>query len=352
MFFFFKDRRIPRCLQGGAFKLIDKAFLIGRSVVAPPFFCAPMAGITHSAYRRLTADFGGYGALFTEMLSARALIAENVARSPFTKRRPCEGRVFYQLRLTGSEDIGRVIDRLASLEPFGIDINLGCPAPEIRKGGGGIELFDNCEKLHVVLGAVRQYWKGILTVKCRLGKRSETWQETFVDRLKIIGESGVDAITVHPRFSDEKLKRKARWDLFPWIVSQTKLPVIANGDIVAATAPALGLLEPGGCKGLMIGRMAAVKPWIFREFGGETIKIDYLDVWTRFYEYVCEDFRPEKAVGRIKEFTAYFARNFIYGHELFRKVQSAPDLKTIQIRATDFLSASPAVEQSPSVMGI
>ena len=332
--------------------LIDKALVIGKSVVAPPLFCAPMAGITHSAYRRLTADFGGYGALFTEMLSARALIAENVVRSPFTKRRPCEGRVFYQLRLTGEEDIGRVIDRLASLDPFGIDINLGCPAPEIRKGGGGIELFDDREKLRGVLGAVRHYWKGILTVKCRLGKRSETWQEIFIDRLKIRGECGIDAITVHPRFSDEKLKRKARWDLFPWIVSQTKLPVIANGDIIAPTLAALGLSGAGGCKGLMIGRMAAVKPWIFREFAGDSIIIDYLDVWTRFYEYTCEDFRPEKAIGRIKEFTAYFSRNIIYGHELFRKVQSAPDLAVLKSRATAFLSALPAVEKEPSVMGI
>jgi tRNA-dihydrouridine synthase B len=311
-----------------------------------------MAGVTHSAFRRLVADFGGYGTLSTEMLSARALIAENLKVSPFTKKRLCEGRVFYQLRLTGDENIGRVVERLTTVGPFGIDINLGCPAPEIRKSGGGIGLFDDREKLCGVLGAVRQHWKGILTVKCRLGKRSDTWQDTFIDRLKIIEESGVDAITVHPRFSDEKLKRRARWELFPWIASQTKLPVIANGDIAGATPAVLELLTSGKCSGLMIGRFAAVKPWIFKEFAGESVNVDYLDVWTRFYEYTCEDFRPEKAIGRIKEFTAYFARNFIYGHELFRKVQSAPDLETLKKRAVDFLTALPAVGKIASVMGI
>jgi tRNA-dihydrouridine synthase B len=332
----------------------ERPLAIAGSSVKPPLLCAPMAGITHSAYRRLVADFGGYGALSTEMLSARALIAENLRVSPFTKKRPCEGRTFYQLLLTGEENIPRVIERLETLEPFGIDINLGCPAPEIRKGGegGGIEVFNNREKLRIVLGAVRQYWKGILTVKCRLGRRSDTWQETFLDRLTIIRECGADAVTVHPRFSDEKLKRRARWELFPWIASQTTLPVIANGDIVAPVPAALDLLTSGKCSGLMIGRMAAVKPWIFREFAGESVTADCLDVWTRFYDYVCEDFRPEKAIGRIKEFTAYFARNFIYGHELFRKVQSAPDLETLKKRAIEFLTASPAVEQSPSVMGI
>jgi len=46
----------------------------------PPLFCAPMAGINTSAFRRLLADFSGYGALFTEMLAAKMILHEN--RSP------------------------------------------------------------------------------------------------------------------------------------------------------------------------------------------------------------------------------------------------------------------------------
>jgi tRNA-dihydrouridine synthase len=38
-----------------------------------------MAGVTHSAFRRLVAGFGGCGALFTEMLSTGALVAEDCA---------------------------------------------------------------------------------------------------------------------------------------------------------------------------------------------------------------------------------------------------------------------------------
>jgi tRNA-dihydrouridine synthase B len=332
--------------------LSEHRLQLGGNVIAPPYFLAPMAGITHSAFRRLVADFGGHGALWTEMLSCAALCSENVLVSPFTKKRPAEGRVVYQLRCTGNEDIGRAVGKIAVLEPFAVDINLGCPAPEIRKGGGGIELFNNRDKLQAVLSSARRQWIGPLLAKCRLGKRADGWQEIFVDRLKLMEECGVDAVTVHPRFSDEKLKRNARGDLFPWIASSTKLPVIANGDIVAPTPQALALLSSGGCAGLMVGRMAAVKPWIFREFFGEPVTIDYLDVWGRFYEYTCEDFLPEKTIGRVKEFTAYFSRNFIYGHELFRRVQSAPDLATLKNRAIEFLSGAPAVEKEPSVMGI
>ncbi|MCU0609753.1 MAG: tRNA-dihydrouridine synthase [Chitinispirillaceae bacterium] len=323
---------------------------LAETKIDPPFFLAPMAGVTNCAFRRLIAGFGNCGSLFTELLSAEALMRENLQTSTFTKKRASEGRVFYQLRLSGKEDLEALFSRIKTIEPFGIDINLGCPAPEIRHCGAGIELFDDREKLCRTLESARRFWKGILTVKCRLGKPSEKWQVVFVDRLQLFESAGIDAVTVHPRFSDEKLKRRARHELFPWITGLTKLPVIANGDI-ATRQQALDLLS-AGAQGIMIGRLAAVKPWIFRELAGETIVPDYCDVWLKLFEYTLEDFTPGKAIGRIKEFTAYFARNFIYGHQLYKAVQGATDLETIRQRAVAFLSASPAVEKKPSVMGI
>lgn len=330
--------------------LADLAFAGKR--VRPPLLLAPMAGVTHSAFRRLVADFGGHGALFTEMLSAAALGTEDVSASPFTKRRTEEGAVIYQLQLHCREEVARCVEKLCPLEPFGLDINCACPAPEIRARGGGIELFNNRETLQSVLAAVRAAWNGPLSVKCRLGSPGPQWQETFADRLSLFAEAGVDAVIVHPRFSDEKLKRTARWELFSWIAANTALPLIASGDIIAPTPRALGLLAPGPCAGLMIGRIAAVKPWIFREFAGEQPAVDYREVWSRFYEYVLQDFRPERAIGRLKEFTAYFSRNFIFGHELFRRVQSATDPVALKKAAVEFLSSSPAVTQEPSVRGI
>jgi tRNA-dihydrouridine synthase len=51
----------------------------------PALFCAPLAGITHSAFRRLVAEFGGCGGFFTEMLSGHHLLAEDLRRSPYLK---------------------------------------------------------------------------------------------------------------------------------------------------------------------------------------------------------------------------------------------------------------------------
>ncbi len=304
-------------------------------VFAPRLFCAPMAGITHSAFRRLLADFGGYGALYTEMLSPGALLKENLAASPFTKKRLSEGQVIYQLQLNGDEPLKPVIERLVTLDPAGIDINLGCPAPSIRKNGAGKALFDNIERLAIVLETIRTCWNGLFTVKCRIGDNSEIWEQRFVDRLRLFENCGVDAICVHPRFSDEKLKRFARWNLFAWIRSQTYLPLFANGDITDKSA--LSLLEH--CDALMIGRASVTKPWIFRTMAGETPHIDLKEVWLRFFNYTIEDFPPEKAIGRIKEFTIHYAKNFFFGHELFRAVQPSPDLALLKERAVAFFDS-------------
>jgi tRNA-dihydrouridine synthase len=322
---------------------------IKNTIFSPPFFCAPMAGITHSAFRRLLSDFGGYGALWTEMLSAGALLHEDIHNSPFTKKRPADGKTVYQLRLTGDEDLPRVINRLEPLEPCAIDINCGCPAPEISKSGGGTALFNDFERLQKTVAAVRKAWNGLLFVKFRLGENSPTWRSELEKRLVMFEEEGCDALVLHPRFHDEKLKRLARWEVFEWATQITKLPLIASGDIAGrqTLASHRNRFEP--VSGIMIGRMAVVKPWIFAEMNGLNPTIDYAEVWQRFYNYVNQDFPPEKAIGRIKEFTTYYAKNFFFGHDLYKAVQGAPNLQEVYDRALRFLEASPQLSANPEI---
>lgn len=323
----------------------------GRAIFDPPLLCAPMAGVTHSALRRLVADFGGYGALYTEMLSPTALCGEDLERSPFTKRRPHEGKVVYQLRLTGTSRLGEVFGRLAETEPYGVDINLGCPAPEIVKTGGGAALFQDMNRLREVVSAARKQWPGMLSVKCRLGLEQEGWREALQQRLRLLVDLGVDMITIHPRFTKGKLKRSARWADIAWASEQIDLPLVANGDIVDRRSLD-SCMRSSGAQGYMLGRIVAVQPWIFAHLCGAAPAVDCAEVWERMFRYVNEDFPPPKAIGRLKEFTTYYARNFFFGHELYRAVQSAGELDVIHDRAMQFLSSSPRLVRQPSVAGI
>ena len=80
--------------------------------------------------------------------------------------------------------------------------------------------------------------------------------------------------------------------------------------------------------------------------------IDYFAVWSRFVDYVCEDFPPEKQLIRVKIFSEYFSRNFVFGHTFFTGIRSAPDIATARLRAQAFLEADPAVNKAPSFSGI
>jgi tRNA-dihydrouridine synthase B len=320
--------------------------------ITAPFFCAPMAGISHSAFRRLAANFGGYGALFSEMLSGKALLHEKIGETPFTKRRIEEGTVWYQLAVNGEEDIQKIVEKLLPMDPSAVDINAACPAPEILPRGFGAALFRDARRFTNTLKAFRHCWHGVLTVKCRIGDDEPHWKERFVERLTIMENEGVDAIIVHPRFFNEKLKRKARWELFDWIATQTRLPIIANGDIVSKKQVDDGKALLARTSGLMVGRMAVVKPWIFRELSGMPIVVDYASVWSTFFNYVLEDFSLEKALGRIKEFSKYFAQNFLFGHEFYRGVQSGQTLGKIKENAVRFLEANPKITDFPTVAGL
>jgi tRNA-dihydrouridine synthase len=324
-----------------------EAIRINDQTLRPALFLAPMAGVSHSAFRRLLADFGGYGALFTEMLSATAFLHEKPDESPFTRRRAEEGAVFYQFRISAGEDLEAVFRKLPQVECAGVDLNLGCPAPKIQAQASGCALFRDFAALQGVLAGIRRHYPGTLTVKVRLGDDPEAWRQPFLERLRLFEDFGVHAITVHPRFSGEKLKRRARWAEFPWIVEHARMPVIGNGDVCAPedVAEHQECFEP--LAGLMLGRIVAVRPWIFREFAGlPALPVDHLEVWQRFYRYALDDLPPERAFGRLKEFSFYFSKNFFFGHEMYRGIQKATDCEGIRAAAVRFLEAGPQLNRT------
>ena len=319
---------------------------------SPALFCAPMAGITHSAFRRLLADFGGYGALWTEMLSARSILAENTRNSPWLKRRPQEGKVIYQLLVLSTDRLAETLDCLAPLQPDGLDLNIACPAPGIRRQGGGSDLFEDLDRLRDILRLLRRHFSGPLLVKTRLGHETPDWRLRLHDRLRLLEDEGVDALTLHPRFAGEMLKRSARHALYAEIAAGTRLPMIASGDITSREQ-ALGLAaQLAPTAGIMCGRIVAAQPWFFAKWHNPAFQVDYLAVWNRLCDYIAEDFPANKTLARIQQITPYFARNLHFGHTFFAKVESAPDFATARARATEFLSQAPELAPRVTVNGI
>lgn len=325
--------------------MFDSCEIAGKRFV-PARFLAPMAGYTHSPFRRLIAEFGGCGALWTEMLSARQILNEDFAKSPWVKRRPIEQFVVYQLMVRQGDQIEKAIVRLFENGADAIDVNLACDAPHIRNLQAGSALFSNIEAMQKIISETRKYWTGLLTVKIRLGDRRPDWQQRLADRVKMIEECGVDAIVVHPRFFEDKFKRTARYEALNFISSITTLPLIASGDIVGKNLNILDKLRPA--RAIILGRIALIKPWVFAEWNNP-IKVDYAAVWKKMFDYIKEDFEPLIALSRIKMFTKYYSSNFLFGNVFRNKISNAKDLNEIQIIADDFFSKSPAILLNPIV---
>ena len=99
-----------------------------------------MVGVSHTAMRSLVKELGGVGLFFTEMLSAKRLPIENENVSPLLIRSDDEYPLFYQIFLADELHIEAVVEKLHQLRAHGIDLNLGCPAPKLRKQGAGSTL--------------------------------------------------------------------------------------------------------------------------------------------------------------------------------------------------------------------
>jgi len=310
-----------------------------------PLLLAPMAGLTHSALRTLLLDFGGVGMLSTEMLSARKLPVENPQVSPYLIRTPPEFPLSYQLLITDIQQVEPAMAAVQRLSADAVDVNLGCPAPRVRKAGGGSSLTENPDRVRAIVRAARRLTELPLTAKIRLGERlDETRLRDFC--LMLQGE-GIDLLTVHARLRGESFARKPRWQWVGKVKEWLDIPVVANGGIFSVD-DAARCLKLSGADGLMIGRAAPQKPWLFAEIAREIYgvsvdgcRINLPWIYARF-AFGLTRFRPERRLGRLKEFTHYFALNYAFGHHLAMAVQKSSTLPLAWQQAIDFFSRSDA----------
>jgi tRNA-dihydrouridine synthase B len=330
--------------------MFDECVIRGRRF-APARFCAPLVGYTHSAFRRLLCELGGCGAVWTEMLAARQILAENFTTSPWLRRRPQEHSLVYQLMLGASDPVERILDRLGEAGADALDLNLACNSRSVQSCLAGSSLFEDLDALRAVLSKVRRLWPHVLTAKVRLGRHRPDWEGRFEERLRLLEESGVDAVILHPRFVEERFKRRARHELFPWAASLTRLPLIANGDLIGPDTLEQRPEHFRSVSAVMLGRGAVIRPWIFASWD-QPVRVDAAAIWDAMCQYLMDDFLPTLALRRLKMFTKYFASNFKFGHQFNVDLARASSLDDIRQRARDFFSRDPVLVSQPILAGL
>ncbi len=309
----------------------------GMKEILSPLALAPMVGLSHSALRSLCVDLGGVGLLYTEMLSARRIPGDNEKVSPFLIRYPEESPLLYQLYISDLLDIGPAVEKIEKLKGDGIDINLGCPAPKLRRQGAGVYLSRDLGKLNEILTTFRKLTELPLTVKIRIGETTN--KNRFIDYCKFLEGCGVDLITVHARLDGEKFCRKPRWEWVAYAKSAVSVPVLANGGIFTPQ-DAKKCIDMTEADGLVIGRGGVTRPWLFNEIAsllkGESFKEPSKEnVFITFIEKL-KRFPEVRRLGRLKQFATLYSESFMYGHHLATAVQRSNSIEEAEERANQF----------------
>ena len=322
-------------------------------LIEPPLLLAPMAGLTHSALRQIMAGFGGVGLLSTEMLSAKRLPTESPRVSPYLIRAGSESPLSYQLLTSRPEEVAPAVDALHALQADAIDLNMGCPAPAVGNFGAGVRLMEQPENARHIVAAARKRTRLPLTAKIRIGIDDDRKLRDFCTMLQ---EEGIDMLSVHARLKHESFARMPHWEHIARIKGWLTIPVIANGGIFTVQ-DAERCLAVSGADGLMLGRGAVIRPWLFAEISREVFgraiaepTVSLPAVFGSFLENL-ERFRSYYRLGRLKEFIHYFARNYPFGHHLASRVQSSSTVEEARERAGIFFGQAASGVRPDQRMG-
>lgn len=234
---------------------------IGPYTLPNRLILAPMAGVTDQPFRQLCRRLGA-GMVVSEMVTSDVRLW-NTRKSSLRMIHSGDPEP-RSVQIAGGDPqmLAEAARANVQLGAQIIDINMGCPAKKVCNKAAGSALLKDQPLVQAILEAVVAAVDVPVTLKIRTGWDRQN--KNGIEVARIAEQSGIVALAVHGRTRADLYTGDAEYDTIAAIKQAVAIPVLANGDI-GSPEKAAHVLAATGADGLLIGRAAQGRPWIFRE---------------------------------------------------------------------------------------
>src|SRR5690554_3607914 len=234
---------------------------IGQYVLPNNLVLAPMAGVTDRPFRQLCRRLGA-GLVVSEMVTSDVRLWDSrKSRHRLDHRGEAEPRIV-QIAGGDPEMMAEAARMNVAHGAQIIDINMGCPAKKVCNKAAGSALMKDEGLVREILQAVVAAVDVPVSLKIRTGWDPDHRNGPRIAR--IAEDAGIVSLAVHGRTRACGYGNTVEYDTIRTIKQSVGIPVLANGDITDARK-AYEVIQYTGADGVLIGRAAQGRPWIFRE---------------------------------------------------------------------------------------
>jgi nifR3 family TIM-barrel protein len=355
-------------------------FTLATNAGAPPLDSEMWVQSAANVEDETTNQQSGCGLIMTEFTSA-----DGLSRMRETKRKryltyyddehPISAQLFGSNPETLADSARIVQDAGFDI----VDLNLGCPAKRVVACNGGSGLLKDLPQIERIFKAIRSAVSIPFTVKFRMG-----WNDhhiVCVELAKMAEDCGLNACALHARTREDGYTGQARWEYIASVKDAVRIPVIGNGDI-RTPEDAAAMVDATGCDAVMIGRTAPSNPWIFRQIAQYTASKEatgtydhptnedrYRMIRTYFQMLVDEialeeaaeaaraeaiiaagqiarDKRHRDAVGKMKQFAAWFTHGVPGGGALRKQIFDSKNGNAVIAAVEQFFESHESVDEA------
>jgi tRNA-dihydrouridine synthase B len=289
------------------------------------FYLAPLRGVTDHIFRNaFETHFGRFDYLLTPFIpTVKGIVVNPSHIKDIALEHNDPERIIPQIIGNNPDDIIMLARHLYSMGYSSVNLNMGCPHPQITRKKRGSGMLPYPDFIDSVLSGIFSSITQPFSVKIRLGLESS---DEFNGVIPVLNNYAIHEITIHPRTGIQMYDGTVDLDAFDKYYRCLKHTICYNGDIWSKQHFDEYRLRFQTINRWMLGRGVVQDPFMLEELrSGVSIRRDLLavrsfhdEIFNRSRERLCG---PAHLLGKMKELWAYIANLFDDPHKVLKSVQ-------------------------------